>query len=67
MLAMEHEKRGDYANAANYYRRAIRLHGNEHVFHFNLARVHLLTGDARRARHALARAYAYHRWRLSRL
>lgn len=58
LLGMEHEKRGDYANAANYYLRAIRLHRDEHVFHFSLARTYLLAGDVRRSRRALARAYA---------
>jgi len=57
LLALEQEKRGDYATAIDHYRRAIRMHDQESEFHFALARSYLSIGDARRARRALARAY----------
>ena len=47
MLAVEAEKIGDYAAAAEHYRRAIRLYDGEHRFHFGLARAYLHLGDAR--------------------
>ncbi|NZA27080.1 tetratricopeptide repeat protein [Luteimonas sp. SJ-92] len=58
LLGNEYEGRGDYARAAGHYRRAIRLHGSEHRFHFALARTWLLMGERRRAGRALARARA---------
>lgn len=39
------EEAGDYANAIKFYRRAISLHGDEHVFHFSLARAYLKSGN----------------------
>lgn len=56
LLALEHENRGDYEAAVNYYRRAIRLYDGEHRFYEGLARVYLHLGDARRAGRALAQA-----------
>lgn len=56
MLAVDSEKRGDYPSAAAYYRRAIRLHGNEPAFYLGLARVYTQIGDTRRANRILARA-----------
>lgn len=57
LLAIGCEKRGDYANAIVHYKRAIRLHRDEHRFHFGLARAYMQLGDLRHARSALARAY----------
>lgn len=57
LAALEYERRGEYALAADRYRRAIRLHGGEHRFHFALARMYLHLGDARRAGRALRRAH----------
>lgn len=57
LLAIGYEKRGDYANAVVHYKRAIRLHRDEHRFHFGLARVYMRLGDLRRARRALAQAH----------
>lgn len=56
MLALDAEKRGDYAGAAAHYRRAIRLYEGEHRFHFGLARAYLHLGDADKAGKALRRA-----------
>lgn len=58
LQATEHEKQGNYPLALKAYQRAIKLHGDEHRFHFGLARAYLQTGDARRAGNALARAHA---------
>lgn len=58
LKAVDHEKKGDYARALEHYQRAIKLYGNEHRFHFGLARTYLQLGDARRAGKALARAHA---------
>lgn len=57
MLAVEAEKRGDHADAARQYRRAISLYDGEHRFYFGLARAYLHLGDARRAGRALQRAH----------
>lgn len=56
LAAMAHERRGEYALAAERYRKAIRLHRDEHRFHLALARVYLHLGDARRAGNALRHA-----------
>jgi tetratricopeptide (TPR) repeat protein len=58
LLAADHERHGRYAEAVEHYRRAIRLHGREHRFHFGLARVYLQLGQARLAGEALLRAQA---------
>lgn len=55
--ALAHEQRGEYRDAVRQYRRAIKLLGSEHRFHFGLARAYLHLGDARRAGAALRRAY----------
>ena len=57
LLAVEAERRDDYAGAERQYRRAISLHDDEHRFHFGLARVQLHLGDARGAGRSLRRAY----------
>ncbi len=57
LLAVEAERRDDYAVAARHYRRAISLHEDEHRFHFGLARALLHLGDARGAGRALQRAH----------
>lgn len=56
--AVELEEKGDFARALKHYQRAIQLHGNEHRFHFGLARTHLALGDGRLAGKSLARAHA---------
>lgn len=56
MLAVDDEKRGDYAGAAEHYRRAIKLYEDEHRFHFGLARAYLHLGQADKAGEALRRA-----------
>jgi len=56
LLALEHERSGDYEGAVRYYQRAIRLFGSEHRFYLGLARAYLHLGKARRAGRALARA-----------
>ena len=57
MLAMACESSGDYPCAITRYRRAIQLQGEEHQFHFGLARVYFLSGDLARAQRELGRAY----------
>jgi tetratricopeptide (TPR) repeat protein len=56
MLAVDFERRGDYAAAVAHYRRAIRLHGREPIFYLGLARAYTEMGDLRRAQRSLARA-----------
>lgn len=56
LLALEHERSGDYKGAVEYYQRAIRLYRGEHRFYLGLARAYLHLGNARRAGRALARA-----------
>jgi len=58
LLAVEAEERGDHARAVDHYRRAIRLHGGEELFHFGLARTYFAMGDMRRGNRSLARAHA---------
>lgn len=58
MLAMDDEKRGDYARAARHYRRAIGLYAGEHRFHHGLARAYLHQGRFRKAGEALRNAQA---------
>jgi len=57
MRALECENKGDYTCAIARYRRAIRLQGEEHQFHFGLARAYFLSGDLGRAQRELSRAY----------
>jgi len=52
----EAEQRHDYAQAIQYYQRAIRLYGTAHQFHFGLARAYFLAGDTRHASLEMARA-----------
>lgn len=56
-LGMRAEQRGDFASALKHYRRAIALDGDEHLFHFSMARAWLGLGDTRRAGIELARAH----------
>ncbi|MFI8718476.1 tetratricopeptide repeat protein [Stenotrophomonas sp. NPDC077464] len=55
-MGNEAEQRHDYAQAIDYYTRAIRLYGTAHQFHFGLARAYFLAGDTRRASLEMARA-----------
>lgn len=57
MLGQQSENKGNYAAAADHYRRAIRLDGKQSVFHFGLARVWLHVGDTRRAGYELKLAH----------
>ncbi|HRN61212.1 MAG TPA: tetratricopeptide repeat protein [Luteimonas sp.] len=57
MRGTESEKRGDYADAAKQYRRAIQLYDEEHRFHFGLARAYLHLGEPLKAGQALQRAH----------
>jgi tetratricopeptide (TPR) repeat protein len=50
------EQRHDYAQAIQYYQRAVRLYGTAHQFHFGLARAYFLAGDTRRASLEMLRA-----------
>jgi Flp pilus assembly protein TadD len=56
MLGARAEQRRDYAGAVTFYRRAIRLYGTAHPFHFALARAYFLSGDPRRASQEMQRA-----------
>ena len=56
LLAMESEERGDHPRAVLHYKRAIRLHRHEELFHFGLARVYFAMGETRHGNRALARA-----------
>jgi tetratricopeptide (TPR) repeat protein len=55
-LGNEAEQRHDYAQAIDYYQRAIRLYSSAHQFHFGLARAYFLAGDTRRASLEMTRA-----------
>ncbi|WP_372013622.1 tetratricopeptide repeat protein [Pseudoxanthomonas sp. 10H] len=57
MLALECENNGDYDCAIGRYKRAIRLQGDEHQFHFGLARVYFLSGNLELAQRELGRAH----------
>ncbi len=59
LRALEYEKNGDYANATERYRQAIRLHPGEYRFHLALAKACLRTGDVHCAALAFARADAW--------
>lgn len=56
MLALSAEHRGELEDANRFYRRAIRLHRNEHRFHFGLARTYFKLGKPEAASRALLRA-----------
>lgn len=56
MQGVEAERRADYPTAIHYYRRAVRLYGTAHQFHFGLARAYSLSGDNRRAARELEQA-----------
>ncbi len=56
-LGMRSEQHGDFADALKHYRRAVALDGDEHLFHFGLARAWLHLGNTRRAGIELARAH----------
>lgn len=55
LLALAYEQRGDFEQAVDHYRQAIRLH-SDHRLYFGLARVYIQMGDRRHARRALERA-----------
>ncbi|GAB3504806.1 tetratricopeptide repeat protein [Pseudoxanthomonas daejeonensis] len=57
MIALECENDARYDCAIARYRRAIRLQGEQHQFHFGLARAYFLSGDLSRAQRELGRAY----------
>ncbi|MFT4255629.1 MAG: transglutaminase domain-containing protein [Pseudoxanthomonas sp.] len=57
LIGQQAEQRGDLAQALQHYRRAVRLDGNEHLFHFALARIHLYQGRSRQAGKELALAH----------
>lgn len=59
VLAMKYEMRGQLPEAADNYRRAIRLHPTDHEFHFGLGRVLYALGDHRGAAQALMRAESH--------
>jgi tetratricopeptide (TPR) repeat protein len=50
------EQRHDYVEAVHYYKKAVRLYGTAHQFHFGLARAYFLAGDNRRASQEMMRA-----------
>lgn len=56
LLGVDRERHGDYAAAVAYFRRAIRLHGDEPEFYLALARAYAQLGDSRRAQRAASRA-----------
>lgn len=56
ILGLGHEPRGEFAAAADYFQRAIRLHDGEFRFHLALARVYQEMGELRRAERSLERA-----------
>ena len=56
LLAMESEERGDHPRAVLHYKRAIRLHRHEELFHFGLARVYYAIGETWQGNRSLARA-----------
>lgn len=56
ILAMGSEQNGDYAQALDHYRRALRLRADWHYIHFGMARAYAHLGDMRRATEALERA-----------
>ncbi|MGH8026242.1 MAG: tetratricopeptide repeat protein [Pseudoxanthomonas sp.] len=58
LMAVQLQQRGEYAQAIKRYRRAIRLHGDEHRFYYGLASAYAQAGNPRRAGHALQRALA---------
>lgn len=58
MQGMSAERAGDYAQAADFYRTAIRLYPTAHQFHFGLARTYFLTNNNRMAEREMTRARA---------
>jgi tetratricopeptide (TPR) repeat protein len=54
--ALELEQQGELREAARHYRRAIKLHRQEHRFYFGLARVYMALDQPRRAGRALLAA-----------
>ncbi|MBA8680346.1 UDP-N-acetylglucosamine-peptide N-acetylglucosaminyltransferase [Stenotrophomonas tumulicola] len=55
-LGVQAERAGDADRAIRFYRRAIRLYGSAHQFHFALARAYVMSGNLPRADHELMRA-----------
>lgn len=58
ILGLQHESRGDHAQALDHYLRAIRLHRREPQFHLAAARIYGRLGDQRGVERSLARAQA---------
>jgi len=56
LLAVDDEKRGDYAGAVQHYRRAIRRYHGDSRFYLGLARAYRQLGEERHAQRALHRA-----------
>ncbi|WP_181360164.1 tetratricopeptide repeat protein [Stenotrophomonas panacihumi] len=56
MMGRQAESGGDYAGAISHYRRAVALYPAAHQFHFGLARVYFLSGNARLAEREMRRA-----------
>lgn len=56
MLGSQAERNGDMARAIRSYRRAVRLYGSAHQFHFALARAYFLDGQPGQADVQLRRA-----------
>ncbi|MGB5852616.1 MAG: tetratricopeptide repeat protein [Rhodanobacter sp.] len=56
LLAMDDERRGDYAGAVQRYRRAIRLYHDDPRFYLGLARAYRQLGEERQAQRALRHA-----------
>jgi tetratricopeptide (TPR) repeat protein len=61
LQAEDDEKRGDYAGAAQHYRRAIRLYDGDSRFYVGLARAYQQLGEEGHARRAMNRAAALDR------
>lgn len=58
MQGVAAERAADYTLAAHYYRKAVRLYGRAHQFHFGLARAYFLSGNNRLAEREMTRARA---------
>jgi tetratricopeptide (TPR) repeat protein len=61
LQAEDEERQGDYAGAAQHYRRAIRLYDGDARFYLGLARAYRQLGEDRHAQRAMDRAAALSR------
>ncbi len=61
LQAEDDDKHGDYADAVQHYRRAIRLYDGDSRFYFGLAHAYQQLGDERHAQRAMNRAAALSR------